>query len=178
MTIKEQKDQLRQLMREKIKHFHGEHESRHLCTKLQHHDIWTDAEHILLYAPMRGEVDLLSLFEDSSKCFYFPRVEGVGLRVFRVESLEDLEKGAFGILEPKLSCEEVEGFELDLIVLPGLAFDVQGNRLGKGRGYYDRFLEKISERKKVSTLALAFSFQVVEEVPVEVHDEKIDVVIF
>lgn len=177
MTIKEEKNQLRQLMREKVKHFHGEHESRHLCAKLQHHDAWKSAEHILLYAPMQGEVDVLSFFEDKTKHFYFPRVEGDGLRVFKVESLEDLEKGAFGILEPKLSCEEVEGFELDLIILPGLAFDIQGNRLGKGKGYYDRFLEKISERKKAATLALAFSFQVVEEVPVEDHDEKVDVVI-
>ncbi len=88
----------------------------------------------------------------------------------------DLEPGLKGILEPKASSlRPVPAKEIDLVVVPGVAFDSYGNRLGYGGGYYDRFFQLLKENTPL--VALAFAGQLVEEVPINPHDKKVGVLI-
>jgi 5-formyltetrahydrofolate cyclo-ligase len=88
----------------------------------------------------------------------------------------DLQRGTMRIWEPDpAKTRKAEPKEIDVIVVPGLAFDAAGNRLGRGRGFYDRFLEKLGHN--VPKIAIAFSFQKISEVPVGPHDVKIDKVL-
>ncbi len=84
----------------------------------------------------------------------------------------ELEPGTFGILEPKPSYRRIVPLaEVDLVLVPGLAFDVKGHRLGRGKGYYDKLLREISlNRRDVKFVGLAHSFQVLGEIPHERHD--------
>ena len=85
----------------------------------------------------------------------------------------DLQQGAYGIMEP---CGEVftDYDSIDVAIIPGMAFDKQGHRLGRGKGYYDRFLSKIP---KVYKIGLCFSWQLVDEVPCDEHDIIMDEII-
>lgn len=86
-----------------------------------------------------------------------------------IDFKNDLCPGVMGIMEPKLECKRITNPELiDFIIVPGLAFDKQGNRLGYGGGYYDNFLNRT--RKECTKIAITFSVQIVDEVPTEVHD--------
>jgi 5-formyltetrahydrofolate cyclo-ligase len=88
---------------------------------------------------------------------------------------DDLLPGAYGILEPKgKSIEEVSIDCVDLVIVPGVAFDVRGNRLGHGKGYYDSLLRNAAA---VELVALAFEFQIVEKIPVEPHDVPVDIIV-
>lgn len=93
----------------------------------------------------------------------------------KINSLENLVTSSYGILEPVGDKSNFNVDNLGLIVMPGLAFDKQGNRLGYGGGYYDKFLSsnKIDNKK----IALAYDFQVLDKVPSEKHDIKIDSII-
>lgn len=102
-----------------------------------------------------------------------PRVTGEHMEFFRVRSREDLEEGAFHILEPKSSCEQVSWSDA-LVLVPGLAFSKKGARLGKGGGFYDKFLEKEPEHR---TAALAYEFQLCEDIPMNEYDRSVDLVI-
>lgn len=88
----------------------------------------------------------------------------------------ELEPGTYGILEPrKDAVREVPPDEIDLVVVPGVVFDLKKNRIGYGAGYYDRFLKKT--RNDCSRIAVAFDIQIVDEVPVEGHDEQMGMII-
>jgi len=136
---------------------------------------------IALYHPIRKEADTGDLFKHASetgRVVLFPMVSDREKRrlVFcRVESESDLRPGNFGIMEP---CDEGKTFgveTIDLFVVPGLAFDLKGRRLGYGHGYYDRVLGK---RRKGSTAAgLAFDFQVTDRLPANDDDAIMDLVI-
>jgi 5-formyltetrahydrofolate cyclo-ligase len=102
------------------------------------------------------------------------------LRLFRLERIEELSSGMWGILEPKPEWREradrrVDATELDLIIVPGVAFDRRGGRLGFGKGYYDRFLQNV--RADAVKIALAFQCQLVEEIPMTERDVRMDKVI-
>lgn len=106
----------------------------------------------------------------------------VGKRILplRIEALDELEPGRFGILEPRASLRNrperrVSPDGIRLVLVPGLAFDADGRRLGRGKGYYDRFLAKL--RRDVRFVALAFECQMVERVPVESHDRPVGAIV-
>ena len=86
---------------------------------------------------------------------------------------EDLVPGFMDIPEPTASCEPVDPQEVDLVLVPGVAFDRQGNRLGYGGGYYDRFLQQCAAPR----VALAFATQLVDHVPTEPHDLRVHAVV-
>ncbi len=99
---------------------------------------------------------------------------------FRLRTLDELEPGCMGIPEPKKSLRQESGRIVDpqnieLVLVPGLAFDASGNRLGRGAGYYDRFLARL--RPSTVLIGLAFECQVFESVPVEPHDRPVDFVV-
>ena len=83
--------------------------------------------------------------------------------------------GSFGILEPGLQNRQVSLIEADLIVVPGVAFDLQGHRIGFGKGYYDRCLSQLT--KKVPIAGLCHDFQLLDEIPAEGHDVRMQYVV-
>ncbi len=110
--------------------------------------------------------------EDVKVAVPISNVDTNTLTLSYIDSINDLKKGAYGILEP-IRIKKADETEFEVILIPGLAFDKNGNRMGFGKGYYDRFLEKTSAVK----IALCYSFQVVEHIPAEVHDVPMDYII-
>lgn len=132
---------------------------------------------VALYSPVRNEVfteELFAIARRSGKVVTYPRVRGNVLEFAEVTERQELVPGAYGILEPGGS-RVVAPAELDLIVTPGVAFDGSGHRLGYGKGYYDRFLHGGRVQGKLA--GLCFDFQLVERLPVEAHDVRMDLVV-
>jgi 5-formyltetrahydrofolate cyclo-ligase len=158
---------------------HRAHASAQLCERLRQQAIWREAQFILFYAPRPPEVDIECLVEAalaSGKSAALPRFDreaGV-YRACRISTaLSAISPGAFGIREPGTGCPVVPMKQLDLILVPGLAFDLDGRRLGHGRGYYDRLL---AEAKAV-TCGIAYDEQVRLAIPVESHDILLDCIV-
>ncbi len=137
------------------------------------------AHTILLYYSLPDEVDTHSLADkllEKGKKVILPVVTGEGeMELREYTGKQDLREGAFHIMEPigRLFPEEKYG-EIDLGVIPGMSFDRQGNRLGRGKGYYDRFLVKVPQMHKIG---LCFDFQKVEEIPISSTDIRMDEII-
>jgi len=107
-------------------------------------------------------------------------VETNELELFLLEDMSELVEGAYKILEPKpelraLPAKTVKPQELDLVMVPGTAFDLRGGRMGQGKGYYDRLLS--NARPDAPLVALAFDCQIFEEIPVAAHDVFMDLVL-
>lgn len=85
----------------------------------------------------------------------------------------DLKKGAFGIMEPNGKSEVNEKL-IDAVVVPGVAFDIEGHRLGYGHGFYDKLLHRLANAAKIG---LAYDFQIVNKLPRESHDERMDIIV-
>jgi len=135
---------------------------------------------ILVYMDFKNEVKTTYLIDYIIKHNGFvllPRVEKTTkeLIVHEVRSIDDLRKSDYGILEPTSKCEIVPYSNIDLILAPGVAFDRKCFRLGYGGGFYDKLLSK--KRKGVRVIALAFDLQLIEEVPTEPHDFKMNGII-
>ena len=135
---------------------------------------------VALYSPARNEVGteeiLTKALIEGRKVFY-PRTSGSGTGQFiGVTSNEELRAGRYGILEPT-GAEPLSEGDWDGLVLfvPGVAFDAAGNRLGRGSGWYDRILASLGD--KAILVALAYDFQVVEQVPTEAWDRKVHYVV-
>ena len=139
------------------------------------------AKSILFYASMPGEVDTLLMIEKA--CFLgkrvaLPIVEQNQRKLIPtlISSMEDVSKGTYGINEPqKHPLRTLNLEEIDAVIVPGLAFDRQHHRLGRGVGYYDRFLSTLP--KTVITVGLAFDFQLTESLPTEAHDVRLQQII-
>jgi 5-formyltetrahydrofolate cyclo-ligase len=109
-----------------------------------------------------------------------PYVDGPGLRLWRLRALEELRPGAFGILEPPpalrgAAAREAAPERIDLVVVPGVAFDPLGRRIGSGQGFYDRLLARL--RADCVRAGLCYEAQVVDRVPAEPHDQPMDLVV-
>lgn len=124
-------------------------------------------ESIALYAPIRNEVETKGLFShlSSQKRVLYPRVKGERLEFVPVRSLADLSQGSYGVLEPEEGDQEDLG-EIGAVVLPGVAFDLRGERIGFGKGFYDRTLAHYRGVK----IGLGYDFQVLPEIPRDDHD--------
>jgi len=138
---------------------------------------FTAATVVAIYSPIRNEVFTEELFADArrvGKVVTYPRVCGDLLEFVEVTSREELVAGAYGILEPHGS-RVVPLADHDLVVVPGVAFDVSGHRLGYGRGFYDRVLSAGCGRAALA--GLCFDFQVVASLPAEAHDVRMNLVV-
>ena len=124
---------------------------------------------VLFFASFRSEVDTLPMIRRalaSGKRVMLPKVKGKELELFEIRDVDsDVSPGAWGIPEPQGSAL-VKPDELDVIIVPGAAFDEQGNRLGYGAGFYDKLLSRF----KKPTIAIAFEQQIVHKVPADPHD--------
>ncbi|MGQ9569345.1 MAG: 5-formyltetrahydrofolate cyclo-ligase [Thermodesulfovibrionales bacterium] len=139
------------------------------------------AKTLLFYVSFRSEVDTTSIIEESlqiGKKIIVPKVdkEMHQLRLYEIKDLKELSPGFMGIPEPSLPEERVRNIkDFDLAIIPGIAFDYSGNRLGYGAGYYDILLSNIE--KKVPFVALAYEDQIIASIPSELHDVKVDIVV-
>ena len=136
---------------------------------------YRSAEVVMFYMAHDKEVETRVMIAESlnSKRVLLPKVDIKEGKIVPVEikNLDDVEKGAFGIYEPR-GGEEYSG-RIDMVIVPGIAFDLRGYRIGYGKGFYDRFLKKVSSLK----VGLAFDFQVVDRIIEDVNDVPVDIVI-
>jgi 5-formyltetrahydrofolate cyclo-ligase len=152
-------------------------ESIGLCERLK--DQMPSAHTILFFAPLPEELDIWPVLElalalgttcalpffDADKKTYGAKEIG--------KLASDIVTGKFGVREPAAGCAEIPFDKFDLVLVPGTAFDLHGNRLGRGRGFYDRLLEKASGVK----CGICYDLQLLENIPTEPHDAKVDFVL-
>jgi 5-formyltetrahydrofolate cyclo-ligase len=170
------KSQMRETMRERssrLSPVERQKRSRRICEYL--YPLIGENKRLGLFAPTESEpdIDLLwSLDMLRDHVVAYPRCDGDTLSFRAVSGLGDLVRGRFGIREPGPG----PGIEvLDLIVVPGVAFSAGGNRLGRGRGFYDRFLATIPVT--TTTVGVCFEFQLLAEIWCEPHDRDVDIVV-
>lgn len=146
--------------------------------RMQAHSGFLAAGNVYCYVDCRNEAGtgkILSYLWSHNIPAAVPKVFGKELRFYYVNSYDDLEPGNMGILEPKTGCESAEAHCTDsFVIVPGVAFDKSGNRLGYGGGYYDRFFTKEPEHYR---LGIAYDFQIFNQLPVEHGDKTADEVL-
>jgi len=133
---------------------------------------------LALYAAFRGEVPTAGMIREAlsaGKKVLLPAVEKSGLVFRRIGCDADMVPGRFGIPEPGAGCRPAPVESIDLFVIPGVAFDLQGHRVGYGRGYYDRALHRFESGGKL--VGICYDFQLVDEIAGEPHDVIMDRVI-
>lgn len=182
LTKKELRQKILTLLREQKE---KERSAKSLCIldKLLKKPEFKSALTVLFYATFDGEVDTLPMMQRAQqlgKRISLPHILRKEKRMIPtvVESLEnDLEIGPYGVKQPKHTQEKTLNVnELDLVIVPGLAFDRNNYRLGRGQGYYDRFLAELSHR--TPAIGLAFDFQIVDQLPPkEEHDIPVSCVL-
>lgn len=160
--------------------------SRHAAKRLFETNSYKQAQNILVYMHYGSELQTADIirqaFKDHKRVFV-PRVEGKNMDFYEIHSMADCEEGFHGIPEPKKDCLKLifDAVNSDsenngtLMVLPGLAFDPKGHRLGYGGGYYDRYFERFGT--DYTKVAVGYDFQLIDEVPYEAHDIPIDIFI-
>ena len=135
-----------------------------------------NSQNIFLYASLPDEVGTRKIIDAAllTKRVHLPIInsETKEIELGEAESFDELKKGYCGILEPTRK-SNTDLSEIDLVIVPGRAFDERGHRIGRGGGYYDKLLLKTSCPK----IALAFESQIIEEAPVEPHDIKVDKIV-
>ena len=137
---------------------------------------WDQARTVAAFMPLPDEPDLAPLSWLPERRLLLPIVQGHELNFCEVQDQEDLIRGSFGILEPAPHLTTVSTMaDADVILVPGLAFTREGLRLGRGRGFYDRTLATLP--RSVLRVGVCFAPQLLEELPVEVHDQKVDLVL-
>ena len=145
-----------------------------LCRYVMESEWFRQAKTVMAYAAIPPEVNLSPVLEEilaAGKTLALPRCEEDGMMTAqRVCNFNQLISGAYGIPEPKPDAPVVSAAEIDLILVPGLAFDRTGRRLGRGKGYYDRFLVDFCGK------TMGICGQLMPAVPVEQHDITMDAV--
>lgn len=145
-----------------------------VCRQLLESHAWQSATAVLLFAPLEDEPNIWPLVSAglaAKKVVGLPAFDastGIYLSRRVLDLNRDVVVGKFGIREPLNSCAELDLEEFDLILVPGVAFDRSGRRLGRGRGYYDQWLAKFPNARKLC--GVAFAEQVVEQVPGDARD--------
>lgn len=139
---------------------------------------WGVASTILLYYPLADEVDVRPLIHMAYQAGHrvlLPVVAGKELELRLYEGEESLREGAYNIMEPVGSLFPQEEYDqIELAIIPGMAFDAMGHRLGRGKGYYDRLLPQLTAAYKIG---VCYPFQFVSDVPSEEHDVRMNEVI-
>ena len=139
--------------------------SAKIMDRLEETDLFQQASCIALYHAIPGEVQTAGLIEKwyRKKRLLLPLIKGNDLQLLLYAGKESLKTGVFGILEPSEDCEAVPESEIDLIIVPGVAFDRQHNRLGRGKGFYDRLLSTLD----VPKIGICYDFQLKDQIPPE-----------
>ncbi|MBI3601789.1 MAG: 5-formyltetrahydrofolate cyclo-ligase [Candidatus Omnitrophica bacterium] len=155
--------------------------SRLIEAKLFELDAVQRAKTILFYASLPGEVDTFAMIVKAiqlKKRICLPMVVRHQRKMIPTltKKVTDLENGVYGIAQPRYDASKAVALEdIDAVIVPGLAFDRSNNRLGRGAGYYDRFLKNLPP--DIPTIGLAFDFQLTDRLPVQQHDVAVSVVV-
>lgn len=168
--------ELRALSRSTLTSELRERGSASIVSQLLEHPLWSEAKRIGLYMALSDEPSLDAILrQPEGKEFFLPRVlDGETMAFFRYEATETLERSeSFGLLEPKLTAEAIPPSELDLVVIPALGYDTYGYRLGRGKGYYDRYLAGCS----APTIGVTFALRPIERLPHDPWDRPVGCVL-
>ena len=175
------KKELRQFIRNKKRQYSSsqlEELSLSVLSRLNGNEHLQRAETILMYYSLPDEVNthayIDQLLTEGKKILLPEVIDGENMVIREYTGKHDLKEGAFHIMEPVGSLFPEERYqEINLAIIPGMAFDAKRNRLGRGKGYYDRFLQKIPQVYKIG---ICFPFQLVDEIPTEETDIKMDAI--
>lgn len=182
LSVQELKEQLRQQVRLRLRGISAQarkEASESACSLLTRQEVWKRASSVLFYAPTAGELDLWPLLEqaiEAGKIVALPRFDARkdSYNPCRISDLHrEICLGEYQIREPLQSCTQVSLNQLDLILVPGVAFELHGRRLGRGKGYYDRLLAAVRGK----TCGVAFDEQIVKHIPVEPHDSDVNCIL-
>lgn len=126
---------------------------------------------VAIFASLPDEPQTAAIIEQlaQSKRLVLPRIEGDEMEFYDIS--EGLHEGAFGIMEP-LATTPIAPSEIDVMIVPGVAFTCKGARLGRGKGFYDKYLTRNGFR--AYTIGACFPCQIVEDIPTEQHDKIVD----
>lgn len=143
-------------------------------------DLYKNSINIFIYVGFGSEIDTSIFIDDfikDNKRIFIPKtnISKKEMNAVEITDLNALEKNKYGILEPKDDNQIINKNDIDLVILPGVAFDISGSRIGYGGGYYDKYLMDIKD--SIPKVALAYDFQLLEDIPVEEHDIKADYII-
>ncbi len=189
MDINEQKQNLRIQMTDILRDIPEKEralQSRTLMKMLTESDLYVNCRSILTYVSMPEEPDTRELIKKAlrdQKKVYVPKVMGDRMEFFRLQELSELNSGAMGIPEPEGNPAHVFPYTLHdslesaqqcLVIVPGLAFDHALGRLGRGKGYYDRFLSSFHKCMKIG---YAFTGQIVDQIPCTEQDARMDLIL-
>ena len=171
----------KQFLRDKYKEIrknikNKEEIDKSIFNKIVNLEEYKQSDLILTYVSLKKEVDTIKLIKyslEEGKRVAVPKCEGKDITFYYIYTLEDLEEGKFGILEPKTN-ELVNNFENSICIIPGIAFDKENNRLGYGKGFYDRFLESYKGMK----IGLTYKECICDKIDIDENDMKMDKVIF
>jgi 5-formyltetrahydrofolate cyclo-ligase len=170
------KQELRQLIRQR-KQLHSVDESVVVTARLRRDPHYTHARTLLLYSALPDEVQTQPLLDEllsQGKTILLPRVvSDTNMELRRYTGPQDLQPGAYHIMEPTGQLF-TDYKQIDIAIIPGMAFDREGHRLGRGKGYYDRFLRKLG---KVTKVGVCYDFQIQDNLPWSWHDVRMDKVI-
>jgi 5-formyltetrahydrofolate cyclo-ligase len=173
------KNALRHQMREKRKALspalHAE-KSQKIRERLEELEVFKEAERMLIYVSMGEEVDTHGIIQDAlskNRLIFVPKIVNGEIMICPLYNWEELEPSTFGILEPCTVLEGVPAEHMDLVIVPGIAFDARGHRIGYGKGHYDRLLKTVRGYK----VGLAFHEQMIDEVPSEEHDVPLNLIV-
>ena len=140
-------------------------------------EAYANAQCVMAYMAARGELSLAPVIEDllGRGCMLaLPRCEAPGVMTARrVTDIAQLVQGAYGLWEPDVSCEVLCPEQMDLILVPGTAFDRSGGRIGQGGGYYDRFLPGM----RALRVGICHGFALLDSLPMYAHDQRMDMII-
>ncbi len=151
-----------------------------IYNRLINSDLYIKAENIFIYISFGEEIETKSIINKAlkdGKKVYIPKIykEDKSMKAVRLKSINELKENSMGILEPIDDSDYINKEKIDIIIVPGVVFDLQGNRIGYGGGYYDRYLEDIKEIK--NKVVLAYDLQIVDFIDAETHDIKFDYII-
>lgn len=145
---------------------------------------YKEAQNIFIYISYDSEINtkrIISRAIKEGKNIYVPRTEFSTklMNAVKINNFDNLIESRYGILEPKKEEPFINPNDLDLIVVPGVAFDKNGGRVGYGAGYYDRYFKRIDNQNKfrVTKFALIYDFQLIDEVPTDEEDVLVDAVL-
>ena len=182
ITVNEQKKQLRKAMLQKRKELSESEtavKNSAITEKLLSLAKVQSAELILPFVSAKGEVgtrEFIARCFDGGKTVAVPRcIDGSNMEFCVIHTFDDLEKGMYGIDEPKEYCEVIkaENAENSVLIVPALCFDTKGYRLGYGKGYYDRFISRYSG----FTVGVCYSEFITDDIPIDEYDRCVDIVI-
>ena len=167
--MKECKKQLRSLLLVKRNKIKNKEEKSSLITEKIINDSWyKDAKVVALYKSLQSEVDTTNLIKDcfeKGKVVLLPKIENDLMNFYKVDEDEILFKSSFGVEEPLGKSEKLnKPDEIDLMIVPGVGFDKENNRIGFGKGYYDKYLQNLN----IKTIGICFKEQIIDKLP---HDE-------